>query len=57
MAIFLTFADYLANYTESDNDGGYYVYESDATDFEGFVMEKLGNEDYRKEVSVEELLK
>ena len=57
MAVFLTFADYLANYTESDNDGGYYVYESDATDFEWFVMEKLGNEDYRKEVSVEELLK
>jgi hypothetical protein len=57
MAIFLTFADYLSNYTESDNNGGHYVYESDYTDFEGFVMEKLGNEDYKKEVSVEELLK
>ena len=46
MAIFLTFADYLGNCAESDY-----------TDFEGFVMEKLGNEDYKKEVSVEELLK
>jgi hypothetical protein len=57
MAIFLTFSDYLGNYTESDNNGGHYVYESDYTDFEGFVMEKLGNQDYKKEVSVEELLK
>ena len=57
MAIFLTFSDYLGNYTESDNNGGHYVYESDYTDFEGFVMEKLGNEDYKKEISVEELLK
>jgi hypothetical protein len=56
MAIFLTFADYLANYTESDNDGGYYVYESDATDFEGFVLQELGKEGY-KEIGIEELLK
>jgi hypothetical protein len=57
MAIFLTFSDYLGNYTESDNNGGHYVYESDYTDFEGFVMEKLNNQNYKKEVSVEELLK
>ena len=56
MAIFLTFADYLGNFTESDNDGGHYVYESDATDFEGFVMERLGKSSH-KEVSIEELLK
>ena len=41
MAVFLTFADYLGNYTESDNNGGHYVYESDATDFEGYVLELL----------------
>jgi hypothetical protein len=56
LAIFLTFGDYLANYTESDNNGGHYVYESDSTDFEGFVLEKLGKSEY-KEVSIEELLK
>jgi hypothetical protein len=41
MAIFLVFADYLDNYTESDNNGGYYVYERANTDFEAFVMETL----------------
>jgi hypothetical protein len=56
MAIFLTFADYLGNFTESDNDGGHYVYESDATDFEGFVMERLGKSSH-KEVSIEKSLK
>ena len=56
LAIFLTFGDYLAHYTESDNDGGYYVYDRDETDFGQFVLEKLGKSDYR-EVSVEELLK
>ena len=56
LAIFLTFADYLGNFTESDNNGGYYVYESDATDFDGFVLKALGKEEY-KEVSIEELLK
>ena len=56
LAIFLTFADYLGNFTESDNDGGYYVYERDETDFGQFVLEKLGKSEY-KEVSIEELLK
>ena len=56
LAIFLTFGDYLAHYTESDNNGGFYVYESDATDFEGFVLQELGKDGY-KEISIEELLK
>lgn len=56
LAIFLTFDDYLGNFTESDNNGGYYVYERDETDFEQFVLEKLGKSDYR-EVSVGGLLK
>jgi len=42
MAIFLTFADYLDNYTESDNNHGHCVYESDSTDFEGYVLGLLG---------------
>jgi len=37
MAVFLTFADYLSNYTESDNNHGHVIYESDSTDFEGHV--------------------
>jgi len=45
-AIFMVFSDYLGNYTESDNNGGHYVYESDATDFEGYVMERFGYLNY-----------
>jgi hypothetical protein len=56
MAIFLTFADYLGNYTESDNNHGHYVYECDATDFDGYVMEMLDFKDY-SEVNVQEILK
>lgn len=56
LAIFRTFDDYLGNFTESDNHGGYYVYERDETDFGQFVLEKLGKSEY-KEVSIEELLK
>jgi hypothetical protein len=56
MAIFVTFADYLGNYTESDNNHGHCVYECDAIDFEGFVMEIL-NEDYYGAVKAEEILK
>jgi hypothetical protein len=41
MSIFLTFADYLGNYTESDNNHGHLIYESDAIDFEGLVLEML----------------
>ena len=44
MAIFLTFADYLDNYTESDNNHGHLIYESDSTDFEGYVLHLLGKD-------------
>ena len=44
MAIFLTFADYLDNYTESDNNHGHLIYESDSTDFEGHVLHLLGKD-------------
>jgi len=56
MAIFLTFADYLGNYTESDNNHGHLIYESDATDFDGYVMEMLDLKDY-SEVNLQEILK
>jgi hypothetical protein len=56
MAIFLTFADYLGNYTESDSYGGHCVYECDATDFDGYVMNMLDLKDY-SEVNVQEILK
>ncbi len=42
MAVFLTFADYLGNFTESDNNFGHCIYESDSTDFEGYVLQLLG---------------
>jgi hypothetical protein len=41
LAIMLVFGDYFSNYTESDNNGGHYVYESINTDFEEFVMDAL----------------
>jgi len=56
MAIFLAFNDYFGNYTESDFEGGHCVYERDATDLEGFVMEMLDEEDYG-ELKAEEILK
>ena len=56
MAIFLAFGDYLGNYTESDNNHGHLIYESDAIDFEGIVMEMLDEKDYGK-VNVQEILK
>ena len=46
LAIMLVFDDYFTNYTESDNNGGYYVYERDETDFTDFVRFKLGIDDY-----------
>ncbi len=55
-AIFMVFSDYLANYTESDNNGGHYVYESDSTDFEGYVMELFGYLEYGQ-VTATELMK
>jgi hypothetical protein len=58
MAIFLTFADYLSNYTQCDSNGEFVVYESDATDFEGLVLEMLGDKYSDGEtVTVEDVLK
>jgi len=56
LAIMVVFDDYFTNYTESDNNGGYYVYERDETDFTDFVRSKLGISDYDY-VSVDEVLK
>jgi len=56
MAIFLTFDDYLGNYTESDNNHGHCVYECDAIDFEGLVLEML-DEDQHDAVTNREILK
>jgi hypothetical protein len=56
LAILLVFDDYLTNYTQSDNNGGYYVAECDATDFTDFVRFKLGISDYDA-VNIDEVLK
>lgn len=56
LAIMVVFDDYFINYTESDNNGGYYVAERDATDFTDFVRFKLGIDDYDA-VNVDEVLK
>ena len=56
LAIFTVFDDYLTNFCESDNNGGYYVAEQDATDFIDFVRFKLGIDDYSG-ISVDEVLK
>ncbi len=56
LAIMVVFDDYFSNYTESDNNGGYCVYERDATDFTDFVRFKLGIDDYDY-VNVDEVLK
>ena len=56
LAIMVVFDDYFTNYLESDNNGGFYVYERDATDFTDFVRLKLGIDDYDA-VDVDEVLK
>ena len=56
LAIMVLFDDYFTNYTESDNNGGYYVYEQDATDFTDFARFKLGISDYDA-VDIDEVLK
>jgi hypothetical protein len=56
LAILVVIDDYFTNYTESDNNGGHYVYEQDATDFTDFVRSKLGISDYDA-VDVDEVLK
>lgn len=55
-AIFLVLGDYLDNHTESDNNGGHYIYEKDETDFEGYVMELFDFKGYG-EATPTELLK
>jgi hypothetical protein len=56
LAIMIVIDDYLTNFSESDNNGGYYVAERDATDFIDFVRFKLGISDYDA-VDVDEVLK
>ena len=56
LAIMVVFDDYLTNFCESDNNGAYYVYERDETDFTDFVRFKLGIDDYDF-VNVDEVLK
>ena len=56
LAIMVVFDDYFSNFCESDNNGAYYVYERDETDFTDFVRFKLGIDDYDF-VNVDEVLK
>jgi hypothetical protein len=56
LAIFTVFEDYFTNYTQSDNNGGYCVYECDAMDFTEFVRFKLCIDDYDS-VSTDDILK
>ena len=56
IAIMLVFEDYFTNHTQSDNNGGYCVYECDALDFQDFAIQKLGLEYYHY-VDVDEVLK
>ena len=56
LAIFVLFDDYLMNFCESDNNGGYYVAEREQTDFIDFVRFKLGIDDYSA-IDVDEVLK
>jgi hypothetical protein len=56
LAIFTVFDDYLTNYCESDNNGGHYVAEQEATDFTDFVRFKLCIDDYDS-VSTDDILK
>ena len=56
LAIMVVMDDYFTNFIESDNNGGYCVYERDATDFIDFVRFKLGIDDYDA-VDADEVLK
>ena len=56
LAVMLVFEDYFSNFTESDNNGGHYVYERDELDFQDFVIEKLGLEYYHY-IGADEVLK
>ena len=56
LAIMLVVDDYFTNYVQSDNNGGYCVYECDATDLTDFVRYKL-NLEYYHPVDADEVLK
>lgn len=56
LAIMLVVDDYFTNYVQSDNNGGYCVYECDATDLTDFVRSKLCISDYDA-VDIDEVLK
>ena len=56
LAIMVVVDDYLTNYVQSDNNGGYCVYECTATDLTDFVRSKLGIGDYDA-IDVNEVLK
>ena len=56
LAIMLVFEDYFTNYTQTDNSGGYCVYECDELEFQDFAIQKLGIGDYDA-VDVDEVLK
>ena len=56
LAIMVVVEDYFTNYVQSDNNGGYCVYECTATDLTDFVRFKLGIGDYDA-VDVNEVLK
>ena len=56
LAIFTVFEDYFTNYVQSDNNGGYCVYDCDAMDFTDFVRSKLGIDAY-DEIDMNEVLK
>jgi hypothetical protein len=57
MAIFVTFADYLGNYTEGQEDMGHWIAECEETDFEGYVLGLLKMPPNFNRVDVNELLK
>lgn len=56
LAIFTVFDDYFTNYVQSDNNGGYCVYDCDAMDFTEFVRFKLCIDDYDG-IDIDEVLK
>jgi hypothetical protein len=56
LAILVVFDDYLTNFCESDNNGGYCVYDQQSTDFTEFVRFKLCIDDYDG-VDIDDILK
>jgi hypothetical protein len=56
LAIMVVVDDYLTNFCESDNNGGYCVYEQQSTDFTEFVRFKLCIDDYDG-IDVDDILK